>query len=407
MPAVGVARLPAAPRATERRLRALIEQQPKLNTRSGPATPRSGLRSRLSVGGTAAKVLKVKRKNVVWRPPARVRARSGAIPADKYGNLSDLRVILGLESNEKSAEWTNTVFVSLDCEWERRGLIDHVVEIGVSTLAVRDIAGLDPKSYLEGWMPHMKHHHFVIISTRLPHSRMNSSLFVKSKFLSLEQARRELIQILRECATTDPHSDLPEAKLILLGQSIEGDVSVLRRQPMHKLDLMDPTSTGVTFTCAMDTNANTQYLRRKMHVIIVAASLGEVARWLGVHPKYYHGSTLWGVHNAVNDAAYALMALLLQGLKLPDLASGRHTGMHGDLTKGEVQDLRSKLREDSRMHEENMREARRAERRAMESLYFWNVLLGLAALVAGGVVIQSGGLWTTRVEASGNESDVD
>ncbi|KAH9845935.1 hypothetical protein Tdes44962_MAKER00146 [Teratosphaeria destructans] len=384
-----------------------VEQQPQLNTRASPATVRAGLTSRLPVGGTAAKVNKIKLRGVVRRPAAKVRARSGVIPDDKYANLHDLRVILGLETSEKSAEWTNTVFVSLDCEWERRGLIKHIVEIGVSTLAVRDIAGLDPKDYLEGWMPHMEHHHFVIDTARHLHSRMHSSLFANSKLLSLRQAYEELVQILRRCATTDPQSDLPEAKLILLGQSIEGDVSVLRRQPPHKLDLMDPTSSGVTFAYVMDTHLNTRHLQRRRKVIIATARLGEVAKWLGVHPKYWDGSTLRGVHNAVNDAAYTLMALLLQGLKLPDLISGRHSELRGDLTKDDLQVLRSQLRESSRERQRDKMKARWAAERASENRSLLKFSLGLAALVAGGVLIQTGGRRITRVEASGDEIEVD
>lgn len=55
---------------------------------------------------------------------------------------------------------------------------------------------------------------------------------------------------------------------------------------------------------------------------IRSAKLGELVNWIGVHPQYEDRDTVFGVHNAGNDAAYTMMALLLYAVRWEQLVPG-------------------------------------------------------------------------------------
>ncbi|KAK3116527.1 hypothetical protein LTR53_003015 [Teratosphaeriaceae sp. CCFEE 6253] len=259
-----------------------------------------------------------------------------------YSSLGDLRTLLGLAATRNDGSPQDAVLVSIDTESERRGLIDNVVEVGITTLLIADIYGTDPGDYARNWTAKMEHKHMVLDVTRKPKHRMRSSLFGKSIFVSTEQARAAISETLQhhlrppeECdSATSHHAEAGPApasrRLILVGQSIVSDIVVLKGRPLH-LDLHSPIDDGEAepacpttplciprFSAVFDTLALTQQAR-KLGVRLPGARLGLVARVLGVDPKYWDGTSVVGTHNASNDAAYTMMVLLLHAIKAESL----------------------------------------------------------------------------------------
>ena len=73
-----------------------------------------------------------------------------------YGSITQLRELLGLapphttkEAHATAALPQDALIVSLDVEWERQGLKDYVVEIGLTILDTRDIINVAPGMFGE------------------------------------------------------------------------------------------------------------------------------------------------------------------------------------------------------------------------------------------------------------------
>jgi hypothetical protein len=236
-----------------------------------------------------------------------------------YGTMDELRTMLGL-SNPESTSWDNIVLVSLDTEFRGK----YITEVGVTTLDVREVKATDPGHYLRNWLPKMKHHHFITPASRPYLSSW--SLFGDSKRVTTSKAREELCRILQNCVTPSVSSgqsgaDLTPPRLVLVGQSIRNDILIMKNCPDFELDLGDHCQIGAKFATIMDTFKLTRDLR-KQRIPLPAGGLGPVARHLGVDPVYHDLHTLRGVHNASNDAAYAMMSLLLHAVKFPELLAG-------------------------------------------------------------------------------------
>lgn len=240
-----------------------------------------------------------------------------------------MKTALGMNGRVRTVAETQ-VLVAIDTESERHGLIDHVVEIGITILNVRDILDVPPGDYLRNWTSKMSHHHLVLDFTRKPKQRMHSSLFGQSQFLSATDATSAFRSILRSCAV-DPDSspdqtggacevDAPSPALALVGQSIDGDVAALRGAGV-RTDIRDPADVGVTFNRVFDTLSFTM-LAKRLGAMMPSGRLGMVVRQLGVDPQYVDptSNSVIGTHNASNDAAYTMMVLLLYVLKWDELA---------------------------------------------------------------------------------------
>ncbi|KAK0873466.1 hypothetical protein LTR87_011969 [Friedmanniomyces endolithicus] len=249
----------------------------------------------------------------------------------EYGSLHDIQTLLGIAPPPgglqhalglvgKPNQPANAVLVSIDAEFERSGLVDHVVEVGITILRIPNIYG---------WIQaHVS-----------PKYRMRGSLFGKSLFMGAEDAKAAISKILHAAATHRPlptgHPWDPDpafddrleprqpADLILVGQSIATDIAALKVRPLH-IDLQ-PTAGSSTlrqegevglprFNAIFDTLSLTQNAR-KLGAQFPSAKLGFVARLIGVDPEYWEGSSVIGAHNASNDAAYTMMVLLLHAIR--------------------------------------------------------------------------------------------
>ena len=290
--------------------------------------------------------------------------RESVIPPALRGRLEDLRFILGLEISISSRKPHDAVFVSLDTEFERHGLIDQVVEVGITTLSTRDIRGVEPGQHVRNWVQRMKHYHFVVGDTRFRSRRVGGSLFAESEVLSSKSTKEAVLRILRQASLGPqyPPDDSPPQErsspkplpLLLVGQSISNDLEGLRRS--HNLNLLDPTSlTSSTAPSSPYTSDLTPKITTIFdtftladNLLIRPAALGLLARYLAVDPRFwrqdrYLSEGVKGVHNASNDAAYAMMVLMLFGVKGPELEAkaraeeGRRKAMGKEVSRvGEV-----------------------------------------------------------------------
>lgn len=181
----------------------------------------------------------------------------------------------------------------------------------------------------------------VLDYTRKPKKRMASSLFGHSQFLSANEARATLKSILQACCVDLPSlSSVGNAyaagegkhlvtqpsriKLVLVGHDVRADITALAG-PGVRIDLHDPGATGVQFKTTFDTLALAQ-IACSRGARILSARLGPLVRCLGVDPRYVEKEarrTVVGAHNASNDAAYTIMALLFFATRWDELVAGR------------------------------------------------------------------------------------
>jgi len=54
-----------------------------------------------------------------------------------------------------------------------------------------------------------------------------------------------------------------------------------------------------------------------------SAKLGKLVNWLGIHHQYQQDGSSIGCHNAGNDAAYTMMALLIYAVRWESLVPGK------------------------------------------------------------------------------------
>jgi hypothetical protein len=261
-----------------------------------------------------------------------------------YGTIEDLRKLLGVTTfglSDPMDSAPNAVLVAIDTEFERFGLINHVVEVGISVLRVPDVYASHPGDYSRNWFTKVEHRHIVLDITRKPRTRMASSLFSNSRFLDPARAKMAIQRILRACAAgrplpsdealvrSDEHNreilekdpTQNEATIILAGQSLRGDVRLLSARPLN-MDLRDPRDTGgPRIESWFDVLALSERAQ-SLGAYIPRARLGSVVRRIGSDPLYHApADKVKGVHNAGNDAAYTLMALLLYAKGWEDVLS--------------------------------------------------------------------------------------
>ncbi|KAK5115084.1 hypothetical protein LTR62_001781 [Meristemomyces frigidus] len=282
------------------------------------------------------------RRRRVTQPAKRSRPLFSTKVWKGYGTIEQLRTLLqlgtGVEGRGHAPQ--NAVIIALDTESEPSSFRTTIVEIGITVLRLARINGVEPGLHLRQWMPKMEHRHIVIDTTRRPKLRMSSSLFGSSMFLGPVAARILVCDILQACVSNKPlpgfpasqsvdhNNDMPAipddepSELYLVGQSIAGDAERLAAHPLD-LNLRNPADTGgVHFTSTFDIYALTT-LARSLGSPIPSGKLGYIAKFLGVDPVYWDTAkqSVRGTHNANNDAAYTMMALLLYAVRWKEVIS--------------------------------------------------------------------------------------
>ena len=277
----------------------------------------------------------------------RKRARSlFAFNASSYGTINELRVLLDLPALDQADEnpqakaklrGQETVFIALDTENERHGLMNHVVEVGISILKTRDLREREPGKFARDWISKVKTHHYVVDITRSPSKRMYSGLFSSSEFLNGSALKDELRQLFSDVVALSPDSDSKQdggtpPRLVLVGQSVAGDLAALLNDSNLRIDLGHDggvSDMGVRFDHTFDTYALADQAKfAGAHM--PGKKLGQLAYWLGVDEKYKRpasyrepAGSVVGTHNAGNDATYTMMVLLLFAVRWPVITCPR------------------------------------------------------------------------------------
>lgn len=250
--------------------------------------------------------------------------------------MKQLRDLLGLPPLYTSHKVDSTnalpqdaLLVSFDTEWERRGLVEHVVEIGVTLLDTRDIANTSPGPCARDWISRTKTYHYVVDLTRRPTDRMRACYFSDDMFADLSTIKQDLLGILQQSANPPNNpAILPDfqsrgpRKVVLVGHSVAIDLHQMYRSPGLALDFFSKDVFSIKPSLAFDTMMLTDSAIQQ-GAQMKSAKLGKLVNWLGVHPQYRHDDSIIGCHNAGNDAAYTMMALLLYAVRWEEIVPGK------------------------------------------------------------------------------------
>jgi hypothetical protein len=253
---------------------------------------------------------------------------SVADPQD-YGSITQLRELLGLAPSQNTHDTVtlpeDALIVSIDTEWEHRRLRDFVVEVGITILDTRDIINVAPGKFGDDWFSKTKTYHYVASATKRRKERIGGCFFSKDVFGTYATIRRDIVSVLQRAAhplSDDRPVGHGPRKVVLVGHSVVADLQQLYRSPSLALDLLStdvfltkPTTVFDTFMLTVAAKQQGANIRQRR--------LGWLVNWLGVHPRYRRYNAVIGCHNAGNDAAYTMMALLMYAIRWDQIVPGK------------------------------------------------------------------------------------
>lgn len=258
---------------------------------------------------------------------------ASSIEHPDYGTIKDLRGLLGLPPPYTSHSVATTsalpddaLLVSFDTEFETREGLDHVVEIGITVLDTRDIIGTPPGPFAIDWFAKAKTHHYVADTMQRSKSRMGSCHFSDGMFADVSSIKSHLLGILQKACQPNLRSQ-PESRTWSAEGSLSrslslGDLIRTQFSPGLEMDLLSHEAFLTNPTMQFDTWFLTETAIRE-GAEVPSAELGRLASWLGIPQKYRkdNGSSI-GCHNAGNDAAYTMMALLIYAVRWESVVLG-------------------------------------------------------------------------------------
>ena len=239
------------------------------------------------------------------------RARKKPFRSPRTSGVAQLRQDLGLDGEASILE--DAVYVSIDTEFRSRS----VVELGVSTLDTRDIAGIKPDHRAANWISKVKHYHFVPTHYHSRDaSRLGRAIFCTSQPASSASIRTIVLSLLQIARDRDGRC----RKVHVVGQSISSDLNILANSPTVRINFSNGDNADFSFDRVFDTASfATEAKRNGVH--LPNSQLGPLAQRLGVDSRFRTGNTVLGTHNASNDAAYAMMVMLLFAVRWNELPS--------------------------------------------------------------------------------------
>ncbi|KAI9708315.1 MAG: hypothetical protein M1820_004019 [Bogoriella megaspora] len=218
------------------------------------------------------------------------------------------------------------IFVCIDvevCESDHKS----ITEIGVSTLDTLDLIGVAPRKHGINWEPKIQKHHFRIaenahmVNYKHVAGCPDRFEFGESQFISINDAPAILTQILAPSTTLPsseralhytpprhaPASSLTSRNVVIVGHDIQSDLAYLGTLSKDFDPLFPTRQIGIPQTSpvmdVLDTAAMDRVSRHEQQPRQLAMLLVE------------YDITGWNLHNAGNDAAYTLHAMLALTLK--------------------------------------------------------------------------------------------
>ncbi|THX95166.1 hypothetical protein D6D03_09357 [Aureobasidium pullulans] len=234
------------------------------------------------------------------------------------------------------------VFVCVDLEAFEFSQ-DKITEVGVSILDSRHVVGTDPGADGSNWLSKINTRHMIIkeykhlVNKRFVHGCPDKFNFGHSELVPLKHIRDTLIELFNN-PTSEPlrASDNGSRKLVLVGHGLSNDTAYL-----NKLNFAPHASGNILQD--VDTQ---RFVGTKKTTI----GLSKLMAGLGVDPE--------NLHNAGNDAAYTMQALVL--------ITVQHTNDPGAYlkavtnAKGKVDPAKQRYKD----HKAKIREKKAADQRA-------------------------------------------
>ncbi|PYH82755.1 hypothetical protein BO82DRAFT_412906 [Aspergillus uvarum CBS 121591] len=207
------------------------------------------------------------------------------------------------------AFWKDPVFVSVDVEWNER-CSSQITEVGLSVLDMRKLHGVRPSS-IDGviWRRAIRSRHLRVreyshlVNNEFVRGCPGDFRFGTSEFVSLEKLKGVVQEAFQQVAVAEKkEDDSGNRHVVLVGHSLAADLEHLRKIGV-KLEMVNDRLDTAGLDCAMHADPQQQQPMQPR-------SLGTVMTELGLEP--------WHLHNAGNDAHYALEALVASILGYKD-----------------------------------------------------------------------------------------
>lgn len=233
--------------------------------------------------------------------------------AQKEAELLAMQHILGLKDASDEAikikpkelerlqhlKAAEPVFVCIDLEAFEFAQ-NKITEVGISVLDSRHLAGIDPSPNGNEWLSKINTRHILIkehkhlVNKRFVHGCPDKFNFGSSEVVSLKHIHKTLTQIFNNPSSSSLlASDSGSRNLILVGHGLSNDTAYLSKlnfAPHAKGNIIRDVDT-------------TKFVGTKKQTV----GLSKLMVGLGVDPE--------NLHNAGNDAAYTMQALLLMTIQ--------------------------------------------------------------------------------------------
>lgn len=218
--------------------------------------------------------------------------------------MANLQRYLGLEpqipvknkamQNVDPAAFKDVCFLAIDCEAFEFAQ-NKITEIGVSVLDTRDLTGIEPGAHAAKWLAQIKTRHLRIkeyqklVNKKFIKGCPDKFNFGNSEFIYLNQIRNVLTEIFNNPAGVDAPT-FDKRKIVLVGHDVKSDIDYLKNINFS------PYASG-RIVGSMDT------LKLSGSSKTTTVGLERLLRGLGADPV--------NLHNAGNDAAYTLQAIVM------------------------------------------------------------------------------------------------
>ncbi|KAF1349874.1 hypothetical protein BDV97DRAFT_352635 [Delphinella strobiligena] len=230
----------------------------------------------------------------VIKPPPPPLQHPHAVEMENLQRYLGLDPQLLVKNKPNPAAFNDVVLLAIDCEAFELAQ-KKITEIGVSVLDTRDLTGIEPDADAAKWLAQIKTRHFRIkeyqklVNKRYIKGCPDKFNFGHSEFINLNQIRNVLTDIFNNPAGVDAPT-FDKRKIVLVGHDVKSDIDYLKNIKFSPYKSGRIVGIMDTLTLSGSSKSTTVGLERLL-------------RGLGADPV--------NLHNAGNDAAYTLQAIVM------------------------------------------------------------------------------------------------